>query len=257
MIVLLVGLVLIAVIVVLNAVVFTVRSVSVDFDTENSVTVEEGLADKIIAASGIKKGKNIFGVSESKMVKNIEASVPGVRVVNIERKFPDKVIIHVSQRVPVYLINYKQSQSSMDNYVLVDSEMVVLDILDLEKNGYTEVLGFTLLGRYEISVGKTLPVAFGDEIYYLQNIAAGFYNQGLTPSGFVTFVDNINFNGESVDVLTNSGVTIRLGAKLTSAELADRITKAYLWYTSQEDGSTSLKEGMAVYNGTEYVWNTY
>ena len=69
--VLIVGLVLIAAIALINGLLFRVKTVTVDFDTETSIQAEEGEAEKIIAASGIKKGKNIFGVSESRMIKNI------------------------------------------------------------------------------------------------------------------------------------------------------------------------------------------
>ena len=66
--VLIVGLVLIAAIALINGLLFRVKTVTVDFDTETSIQAEEGEAEKIIAASGIKKGKNIFGVSESRMI---------------------------------------------------------------------------------------------------------------------------------------------------------------------------------------------
>jgi len=75
--VLIVGLVLIAAIALINGLLFRVKTVTVDFDTETSIQAEEGEAEKIIAASGIKKGKNIFGVSESRMIKNINAALPG------------------------------------------------------------------------------------------------------------------------------------------------------------------------------------
>lgn len=109
--VLIVGLVLIAAIALINGLLFRVKTVTVDFDTETSIQAEEGEAEKIIAASGIKKGKNIFGVSESRMIKNINAALPGVRVVNIERIFPNRIVIHVSKRVPVYLMKYRQNTS--------------------------------------------------------------------------------------------------------------------------------------------------
>lgn len=117
--VLIVGLVLIAAIALINGLLFRVKTVTVDFDTETSIQAEEGEAEKIIAASGIKKGKNIFGVSESRMIKNINAALPGVRVVNIERIFPNRIVIHVSKRVPVYLMKYRQNTSDAAKYVVV------------------------------------------------------------------------------------------------------------------------------------------
>ena len=58
--VLIVGLVLIAAIALINGLLFRVKTVTVDFDTETSIQAEEGEAEKIIAASGIKKGKKRF-----------------------------------------------------------------------------------------------------------------------------------------------------------------------------------------------------
>ncbi len=258
LIVLLVGLVLIAVIVVINAVVLTVRTVEVDYDTtENAISDDSDLTGRIITASGIKLGKNIFGVSESKMVKNIQASVPSVKVINIERKFPNKVVIHVSKRIPVYIVAYRQSQSSLTDYVLVDSDMVVMEVVQEDLPDYTKVSGFTLMGRYNITVGQMLPVEFGNEVYLLQNIAAGFYNQGLTPAGFMTFIREVDFSGGTIDLHTNGGVTIRLGANLISEDIATRVKKAYAWYRAQPEDSESLKGGTAIYNGDEFIWNTY
>lgn len=148
--VLIVGLVLIAAIALINGLLFRVKTVTVDFDTETSIQAEEGEAEKIIAASGIKKGKNIFGVSESRMIKNINAALPGVRVVNIERIFPNRIVIHVSKRVPVYLMKYRQNTSDAAKYVVVDGDMVVLGFYDdkPDEQSFVFVDGFELVGKY-------------------------------------------------------------------------------------------------------------
>lgn len=162
--VLIVGLVLIAAIALINGLLFRVKTVTVDFDTETSIQAEEGEAEKIIAASGIKKGKNIFGVSESRMIKNINAALPGVRVVNIERIFPNRIVIHVSKRVPVYLMKYRQNTSDAAKYVVVDGDMVVLGFYDdkPDEQSFVFVDGFELVGKYTIETGRTLPVEFGN-----------------------------------------------------------------------------------------------
>lgn len=253
-IVLIVGLVIIAIVLVLNGVVFTVKEADVDFDIESSFTVEEGLDERIISASGIRKGKNIFSVSESKIVSNIEASIPTVRVINVERRFPNKIIIHVSRRIPVYAIAYRQNLTTALRYVLVDGDMRVLDLVDSDIGPYTKVEGFSLIGRYGIEVGKTLSVDFGREIFYLQNIVTSFYTAGLTPNGFVEFIKAIRMENDIVYADTNSGVTITLGANLTTADISERIPKAYAWYTAQPEGSGELTKGTIWYDGEKFVY---
>lgn len=61
--VLIVGLVLIAAIALINGLLFRVKTVTVDFDTETSIQAEEGEAEKIIAASGDQKKEKIFSAS--------------------------------------------------------------------------------------------------------------------------------------------------------------------------------------------------
>lgn len=236
--VLIVGLVLIAAIALINGLLFRVKTVTVDFDTETSIQAEEGEAEKIIAASGIKKGKNIFGVSESRMIKNINAALPGVRVVNIERIFPNRIVIHVSKRVPVYLIKYRNT-SDAAKYVVVDGDMVVLGFYDEEpdEQSFVFVDGFELVGKYTIETGRTLPVEFGKSIYYLQNVAAGLYNCKLTPAQFIAFIKKVKFENGIIDLCTRRGVVMRLGGNLTTEQVSERVPLAYSWYKNLPEGS--------------------
>lgn len=252
--VLIVGLVLIAAIALINGLLFRVKTVTVDFDTETSIQAEEGEAEKIIAASGIKKGKNIFGVSESRMIKNINAALPGVRVVNIERIFPNRIVIHVSKRVPVYLMKYRQNTSDAAKYVVVDGDMVVLGFYDdkPDKQSFVFVDGFELVGKYTIETGRMLPVEFGKSIYYLQNVAAGFYNCKLTPAQFIAFIKKVKFENGIIDLCTRRGVVMRLGGNLTTEQVSERVPLAYSWYKSlPEDSDEKTSDYIAIYNSSK------
>lgn len=257
----LVGLVLLVVIIVLNVFVFTVQKIEVDFDVESEIAIDDNLNEKVISSSGIKKGKNIFAVSESKIVNNIEANYPDVNVINIERVFPNKMIIHVSQRVPVYIIAYKgSSQMSAQNYVLADADMVVNKFTDKVDGDYIKVSGFSLIGNHYCNIGKTISVEFGDEVYYLQNIASNFYKLGFTPKAYMSFVDTISFVSDVINIVTKSGVTIRLGNKLTTRDIAERIPKAYEWYKTElkkGDDNPALKTGILIYQNGTFVHNNY
>lgn len=238
-IVLIVGLVLIATIALLNGFLFKVKTITVDFDTESSIQAEEGEAERIITASRLKKGKNIFGVSESRMIKNIASEIPDVRVVNIERIFPNRIVIHVSKRVAVYIIKYRQTTSEIAKYVAVDGDMVALEFFDEKPTdqNFVFVDGFELVGKYTIEIGRTLPVEFGNSVYYLQNVASGFYNEGLTPKQFIAFIKSVRLSEGQIDLHTKSGVVIKLGGNLTTEQISERVPLAYKWYVSFPEGS--------------------
>lgn len=247
------GLVLIAAIALINGLLFRVKTVTVDFDTETSIQAEEGEAEKSSPRRGSKR-KNIFGVSESRMIKNINAALPGVRVVNIERIFPNRIVIHVSKRVPVYLMKYRQNTSDAAKYVVVDGDMVVLGFYDdkPDEQSFVFVDGFELVGKYTIETGRTLPVEFGKSIYYLQNVAAGLYNCKLTPAQFIAFIEKVRFENDVIDLCTRSGVVMRLGGNLTTEQVSERVPLAFSWYKSlPEDSEKKTSKYIAIYNSSK------
>ncbi|MEG2454489.1 MAG: FtsQ-type POTRA domain-containing protein, partial [Clostridia bacterium] len=249
----------IALVLILNGTVFTIDTIDVDFDLPQSEKVEQELSASVVSASGLKIGKNVFTVSESTMVKNIQAKVPNVKILGVERIFPNKVVIHASRRIAVLAIPFKQNQSSNFNYAIVDSEMVVLEIKDELPRGLSSVLGFQLIGNYNIAVGKELSVKFGKEVYYLQNIAVSFMKAGLNSEEFSSFVSKISFVGQMIHILTNSGVDIILGSngELTSEEISARVMKSYEWYKGFSETAPEIKSGYAYYNTSlcKFVWN--
>lgn len=256
-----IGFALIALILVLNGTVFTVDEITVAFDSAQDAETESRLSAAIAEASGIKTGKNVFTVSESKAVTNITTAVSGVRVLGIERKFPNKVIIHVSRRVPVMAIPFRDSGTAKIKYAVVDTEMVVLYIADSVQSGVSKVENFRLSGNYEITVGKTLTVKFGDEIFYLQNIAAAFQQGGLSPEEFVSFISTVRFaesGAPRFDLLTNSGVTIVIdnADKLATDGIIGRVKDAYSWYKSFGETDREITGGFASYDEkqTKFVW---
>lgn len=94
-----------------------------------------------------------------------------------------------------------------------------------------------------------MPVEFGKSIYYLQNVAAGFYNCKLTPAQFIAFIEKVRFENDVIDLCTRSGVVMRLGGNLTTEQVSERVPLAFSWYKSlPEDSEKKTSKYVARYN---------
>jgi Cell division septal protein len=249
-----VGFALIALVLILNGTVFKIDKIIVQDD---STELTEEFAGTVVRASGLETGKSVFTVSESTMIKNIQSKVPNVRVLGIERKFPNEVVIHISLRTPIIAVPFRQSNASEPSYAVVDSDMVVLEITKAPDAGLTRVEGFELVGGYNITVGEQLPVTFGDEIYYLSNIATGFMYLDRLPNEFCSFINCVGFT-DIIVLTTNSGVKINLGSEnLTTEEVFNRVELAYNWYVDLPEDSAELRTGYVWYNAdlNKFVWS--
>ena len=82
---LLIGLVVIAVLLVVNGCVFVVKSIEIKYETPTNLSEEEQqeFDRNIIEKSGLSIGKNMFIIRESVVTKNIEKNVKDVEVVSI------------------------------------------------------------------------------------------------------------------------------------------------------------------------------
>lgn len=259
MVTLCVGFALIAIVLILNGTVFSVNQISVQFDQAQTAEEQLSLSEEVINASGLKEGKNVFIVSESTMVRNIQTAVPSVRVLGIERVFPNKIVIYASKRIAVMAIPFKQGQQNNYSYAVVDCDMVVLSIKDKLPEGLASVSGFELVGNYNIQPGNVLDLAFGEEIFYLQNISMSFQYAGLTPDEIVAFISDVTFADNILHIKARSGVDIILGSvrDLSTEVIKERIKKVYQWYKSYDESSPEILGGYVVYNPNlgDYVWN--
>lgn len=259
MVTLCVGFALIAIVLILNGTVFSVDQISVEFDQPQTEEEQIRLSEEVVKASGLEKGKNVFIVSESTMVRNIQSAVPSVRVLGIERVFPNKIVIYASKRIAVLAIPFKQGQQNTNSYAIVDCDMVVLAIKDKLLEGIASVSGFELVGNLNIQPGNVLDVAFGEEIFYLQNISMSFRYAGLSSDEIVAFVSDVSFSDNILHIKARSGVDIILGSvrDLTTEVIKQRISKVYEWYKGYDETSPEILGGYVVYNPNlgDFVWN--
>lgn len=127
---------------VVGTVLFTVSDVNILLASDENIAFDKS---KILEASGIKKGQNVFSIDKDAAVKNIEKQFPRFNV-QVERTFPNKVRIQLKTRIPVF----KLKIANTDNYAVLDRDLKIIDVVTGEGNVYGEDK-VVLVGGYEYS----------------------------------------------------------------------------------------------------------
>ncbi len=113
-----------------------------------SVTGESGYTDaRIIEASGIKIGENMFKFNKFKAINGIFDDMPYIDEIMIRRRLPDNVEIIVTKCEPVFTVK------SGDEIYLMDIKGKILESISEDRQeGYITVLGMELsdpqVGKY-------------------------------------------------------------------------------------------------------------
>ncbi|KPU28319.1 hypothetical protein TR13x_03005 [Caloranaerobacter sp. TR13] len=102
--------------------------------------------EKVILASGLNYGENIFKIRTQEAKENL-LSHPYVKSVNIKRLFPNKLVITIKERNEFLLIPY------LDSYIYIDDEGYVLNLLAYKKENLLEIEGINIK---DISIGKKI-----------------------------------------------------------------------------------------------------
>lgn len=105
---------------------FNVKNV----DVIGNSTIEK---EKIIMASGLIMGENIFKVNTSLMEDNLLLH-PYIKSIEVSRKFPNKIKIDVLERRELSVISY------VNSYIYIDEEGIVLNILSKRKEDKLPIL---------------------------------------------------------------------------------------------------------------------
>ena len=112
---------IIVLLVILSSTLFSVKSISVNWQSTKSV-LNSVLDEEIISTSNIKSGTSVFLVSKTKAKNFLEKKYPYIKVLNIETKFPNKIIIHAVERNEVFAFQKD------DEYFITDSDLKVLKV---------------------------------------------------------------------------------------------------------------------------------
>ena len=179
-------------IVVTQTTVFNVKRIIVSGNSEVS-------KDKIVLASGIVIGENIFKLDTKNAKENLLLH-PYIDAIEINRKLPDKINIKINERKEIACIKH------MNSYVYMGSNKLVLDILKEKKdNKIPLVLGVEIespsIGSRVVYKKKTK-----EESKKITKALETFSDKGLKNQ-----VKEINFNKKDIDITLNSGVKVAFG----------------------------------------------
>lgn len=196
--------VVIVTIIILCFTLFTVQNVNVQFWTSTQHEYED---EKIISASNIQMGKNIFFLDKQNFADNIEREYPYLQVINIETSFPSSLTIHVRERQSFYAIKNDEGYLILDDYLKV-----------LEKSQELSIPAIFVESKIETLDGseKYITDAQGNAGDFLQiDLLKEFYDallvNGLTRSDCLAMIKQITFFESENEVFGNT----ELGLKLT------------------------------------------
>ncbi len=196
--------VVIVTIIILCFTLFTVQNVNVQFWTSTQHEYED---EKIISASNIQMGKNIFFLDKQNFADNIEREYPYLQVINIEISFPSSFTIHVRERQSFYAVKNDEGYLILDDYLKV-----------LEQSQELSIPAIFVESKIETLDGseKYITDAQGNAGDFLQiDLLKEFYDallvNGLTRSDCLAMIKQITFFESENEVFGNT----ELGLKLT------------------------------------------
>ena len=141
--------------VVLNSVLFSVRTVTAHcFNYDDTIIENDGkkLADKVIESAGIKKGSSIFLVNKEKTAANIVARQTGVKVVNIEKRFPNRITIHYAKLVDTFQVAMPRG------YYICTNDGRIVEIVD-KPLPVQNIIGLRMSVSPDLAVGDFLDLS--------------------------------------------------------------------------------------------------
>lgn len=159
----------------------------------NSVLDDE----KVILASGLNYGENIFKIRTQEAKKNL-LSHPYVKSVNIKRIFPDKLVIIIKERNEFLLVPY------LDSYIYLDDEGYILNLLAYRKDNILEVEGINIK---DISIGKKILLEDSVSLEEIIGLIKDCKKIGLYKE-----IKKVNLDNKSnIEIYLKSGIKVAFG----------------------------------------------
>lgn len=249
--------------VILNFTLFRVKNVKVQFKNDAAqVHSEDVTEDYVISKSGIKKGKSIFGISQSKVKANIDNAIYSVELLHIERKFPNTIILHVERRVPILWI---RTATSPARYLILDKDLKVLDeVSDINNidSSLVKVVPGQAIKNTQATKGDTLENRSGsDDLLLVNRVIAGLLisSKNDKNEGAIRTIETVKRMLKSIDIVKEKGkYTVVLRVKDTTnnngckyeignfaatkdnlATLQYAVEKMYIHYTELSDAEVN------------------
>jgi hypothetical protein len=194
-------LIIVVVIVVLGSTVFTVKNISVTFDTSQE-EVEVLDEDEIIEQVKEFKGGNIFFLSENAVRQAVKN--PYVYLINVERVFPNSIVLHIAEKKEMFAIKKD------DAYYMFDKNGEVLSVGDTNKNNIESSAPNILIkniGDADVTkavVGQKIELADEARLKAILNIGAyfGLVTPPYTNKQVIHLINYLEFEGDRLTVQT-------------------------------------------------------
>lgn len=150
---------LIAVLVILSFTLFSLNSVSVEFETTSLVFDITDSEKDIVQTAALPEGACVFFMDKSEPTKRLEKAFPYLKVINIETVFPNKAIIHCAEREEVFSLQIENGKE-----LILDESLKILKIQDAQISTQfnpIQLLDFQVLSS-TTEVGEK--ITFGDDV---------------------------------------------------------------------------------------------
>lgn len=230
----------VAIIIIISCVAFTIGDISVQTATDTQLTEEQ--KSQIIIDSGIVPRSSIFGINKEIATANIEKNNPSLKVISIVRKEPNKVFINVATRIAIMSI-------AMDNgkFANVDRDLKVVNISEQIPTEISVVDGIILPNS--LAEGEFLPATLA----WLKEFAYSALDLSFLDKRFSYFIDKISFDNSittsNVKINTNSGVIM----VLSSTDIGLLFNSAYNYYHNFLSDVQKSK-GYIILNDQAWEW---
>jgi cell division septal protein FtsQ len=195
-------LIVIVVFVVLGSTVFTIKSISVEFDTSKE-RVDVLDKNEIIEQVDKFKGGSVFFLSERAVRDAIKN--PYAYLINIERVFPNLIVLHVAEKKEMFAIK------KGDEYYMLDKDGYVLSVADANKNNIESDYPNILVKNIDDSeitkavVGQKIELADGARLNAILNIGTYFglvEPKPYTDKEVIHMISYLEFEGDRLTVQT-------------------------------------------------------
>lgn len=139
-----------------------------DFEVVGAKTYEPA---KIIAASGIQIGDNLFSVNKFDVARNILGEFPYIGAVNIRRRFPDTFVFEITERKQAAFIQAEKLRW------LIDKDGYILESIPADQQvALPAVAGATMLAP---SPGTRIAFKEEDSLRVLSQVLSAIESGGI------------------------------------------------------------------------------
>ncbi len=208
---------IVAVLIVLSVTVFfNANSIKIKGDTRYTDS-------QILKAVGLKKGDNMFLISDKKLLEDASSSLPYIEEVKVKRILPDKLELTIKEAEPDFAFKVK------DGY-LITSKDRALEVVDAVDNNVALVN--CKLKEYELGE----EVELGDNKELFEKIAAAIENTELKKITYIDFS-----NSAKIILKYDNRLTLELG---TIDNLETKFKKAKQIIPSVEKDNGNAVQGV-------------